>query len=211
MSYGCPSPGTRGDEAPWHFPIRPSTALAASRLLVASPCMTVTPALPRLCVHSLRGCPMTTTEGHDPKPGTRGLQKWFSRALLPARMQGETASPSQTSPFFSRVMLPLIPTVHTKCPQLLIGLLKSRPVLGSDAASALKPSLLLSGCPGPWPALPQGTGPAGLRCRCAQLGCTLCQYTSYLPAWVRGFQGQRLCLQVKPPNLALSTQQVNDE
>ena len=199
LSYGCPSPGTRGDEAPWHFPIRPSTALAASRLLVASPCMTVTPALPRLCVHSLRGCPMTTTEGHDPKPGTQGLQKWFSRALLPARMQGETASPSQTSPFFSRVMLPLIPTVHTKCPQLLIGLRKSRPVLGSDAASALKPGLLLSGRPGPWPALPQGTGPAGLSCRCAQLGCTLCQYTSYLPAWVRGFQGQRLCLQVKPP------------
>ena len=168
----------------------PDQALRSSGsapLLVASPCMTVTPALPHHCVHSLIGCPVITTEGHDPKRGTQGLQKWFHLAPLLARMQGETTSPSQTSPLFSRVMLPLIPTIHTKCPQLLIGLLKSRPVLGSDAASAPKLGLLLSGCPGPWPALPQGTGPAGLCCRCVQLGCPLCQYTSYLPAGVRGF------------------------
>lgn len=76
------------------LPAQSSTPLAASPLLVASLCMTVIPALPHHCVHSLIGCPVITTEGHDPKPGNQGLQKQFHLAPLLAPMQGETTSPS---------------------------------------------------------------------------------------------------------------------
>lgn len=161
--------------------------------------MTVTPALHH-CVHSLIGCPVITTKGMTPNVAPKASRNGFTLpfgtrmgvARLPALLK---------PPLYFEVMLPLIPTIHTKCPQLLISLLKSRPVLGSDhclcsrswACSCLDVQACVH-CPRHWS-----------QAYVAGVYSSAVHYVSHLtcpPGSGRLLRSQRLCLQVKPLNLA---------